>query len=335
MHRQRRAGALAQPHSHIQQRRQPHGIQADPVPRLHRLVGGNKVIPGRRGDEPGNQGGGAGDKPVHHHRAPAGRRTQHRPGQYADFQPAHLDQHVQPVLRVRIVDLNGPPDYLDLMRQAGVVQAGAASGGNRRVGAGDDGSNGAGGGGVADAHIAAGNQVGALADLLLGGVNADFQAADGLLSGHRRADGHIGGAVGHLDRAQQGVRFQVGGHAGVENHNLRPGVPGQYVDAGPAAQKVIDHLRRDFLGVGADPFGHHAVVASGQNDRLAADLRDGVAEHPGQHNGQVFQPSQAAQGLGQGILPGLGSGHRFLIEGSNTLQGQVNQGGYGHYGPPV
>ena len=110
--------------------------------------------------------------------------------------------------------------------------------------------------------------------------------------------------------------FQVGGHTGIENHDLCAGLPGQHIYASPASKKVEDHLRRDFLRIGADPFGYHAMIAGGQNHGFTVNSGYWVAEHAGQHYGQVFQPTQAAQGLGKGVLTGPGSSHRLSSRGA-------------------
>ena len=67
------------------------------------------------------------------------------------------------------------------------------------------------------------------------------------------------------------------------------------------------------------------MVAGHHNDRLAGDLRDGLAGYARQLDGQGFQPAQAAGGLGEHALTGLGGGNRVGIQRSDGGDGLVNQ----------
>ena len=123
---------------------------------------------------------------------------------------------------------------------------------------------------------------GAGVGLRIGSVDANFEAADGVLPAHGGATGDVGSAVTDLGDGQAGLRVEVHGHAGVDHGDIGAGVAGQRVDGRAAGHEVEDHLRRDFGGKRGHALGSHAVVTGDHDDRLAGDLRDGLAQYAGQ-----------------------------------------------------
>ena len=92
-----------------------------------------------------------------------------------------------------------------------------------RRAAGDGGDDGGGGGRVADAHLAAGQQVEAFIYKALGHAQPQGHGGLGLGTGHGRTEGHVGRAGRDLALDQAGVGLQWGGHAGVDHeHRARP-----------------------------------------------------------------------------------------------------------------
>ena len=63
-------------------------------------------------------------------------------------------------------------------------------------------------------------------------------------------------------------RAKIGGDAHDDDNDPRPGQTRQGADAGHPADETVNHLRRHFGRVFADPFGRHAMVAGHGDDRL-------------------------------------------------------------------
>ncbi len=55
------------------------------------------------------------------------RSAEHQAGNAADLKSADFGQHVQRVGRVGLVELDGPPNHGDFVRERRVVDAGAAA----------------------------------------------------------------------------------------------------------------------------------------------------------------------------------------------------------------
>ena len=106
-----------------------------------------------------------------------------------------------------------------------------------------------------------------------------------------------------LELIRSGCAGQVAGDAHVDHDHPCPDVAGQHVDGRAAVQEVQHHLRGNFLRVSAHALGHHAVIAGHDDHGFALHLRQRVPGDAGQLDGKLFQPAQAALGLGQHILP--------------------------------
>jgi hypothetical protein len=93
---------------------------------------------------------------------------------------------------------------------------------------------------------------------------------------HSRSPGDVAGAQGHFlvdDLSRPSQRAQIGGHAHIDHDHSRAGQPRQGVDSRHACHEAIHHLRRNFLGILAHPFGCHAMIAGHGDDRFAGHRR--------------------------------------------------------------
>ena len=138
---------------------------------------------------------------------------------------------------------------LDLVRQPGIIHAGAASRdtGDRQPG--QHGHNRRGGRGVADAHIPGGDQVETVCGDLRQHIHAFGDGFFGFGAGHGRAFGQVARAMGNFPAHQAGDGWvKIGGHANIDNGHAGPGLARQHVDGCAAMQEIQHHLRCDFGG---------------------------------------------------------------------------------------
>ena len=80
----------------------------------------------------------------------------------------------------------------------------------------------------------------------------------------------------------------------------------QHVDRRAALEKVLDHLGRDDLRVGAHAFGDHAVIGREREDHAAPRLRRELSRHLAEPPGQLLETAEAARRLGQLVERPLG-----------------------------
>ena len=173
-------------------------------------------------------------------------------------------------------------------------------------------------GGVADAHVTRGDDVHPGGGGRFGPLHPHQQGLQGLLPGHGRLLGHIAGAIGHFPGNELRDLGEIVVDADVHHLHPGPGLAGQDVDAGAAPEEVVDHLIGDVLGIGAHPFGHHAVVRGKHHHPFGLQVRHGVLADGHVAGRQLLQPAQAARGLGEGVQALLGPGqpggvHRFNL----------------------
>ena len=91
----------------------------------------------------------------------------------------------------------------------------------------------------------------------------------------------------------------------------------------------MHHLPGDRLGIAGNPLGDHAVVGCRHNDGLASDPRFLGAEDPGQLNRQLLKAAQAAGGLGETELSGLGAAPGLGVRGTDPAGG-LGEGDWFH-----
>jgi hypothetical protein len=64
--------------------------------------------------------------------------------------------------------------------------------------------------------------------------------------------------------------------AGINDPHLDSSSTAQHIDGGPASQKVVNHLRRDFARIGTNAFDSYTVIPSDNIDAFASDARDSL-----------------------------------------------------------
>ena len=298
--------------------RSPRCDEDDPVSRLRREVGGDEVVAHRGAQAVGDESGRAGDEAVEDDDATGQRAAEDDAGQHADLEPADAGQDVEAVGRVGAVHVERSLDDGDLVRELAVGAARAAARGLVRRAVGQGGDDGAGRRGVADAHVAGADDIGAGIGGFQGQRDARGHACLCLLAGHGRALRYVSRAGAHTHYAQVGVNGQRRGDPGVDDDQAHARAPSHDADGGAAREDVAHHLRRDLLGVGGDALGHHAVVGGGEDDRLAPQCRSFSAEDSGDPDGQLLQPAQAAGRLGELPLSKRGGVRRVAVGGGDA-----------------
>ena len=167
VHRQRRAGAFAQPQAQVQERLLAQAGVHGAMALLRAAVGGDDVLARRRTKRMGQQRAGRGNETVDDDRLSPGGGAEHDAGNAADLEAAHLGQHVQGIARDRAGSTPGPfpprrscwaswPSSMPVPRPVtsatGSPVKRGHDGGRRR--------------GVGDAHVAGAEHVGRVGQLL-------------------------------------------------------------------------------------------------------------------------------------------------------------------------
>jgi len=136
----------------------------------------------------GDEGSGAGDEAVDHHRFPQFRAAEHQPGDAADLEAADFGEKVDAVGGVGVVEFDSAPDHRRLVGEFLRVEPGAAPDERSRVGgAGKHGNDRRRRRRVADPHLAGGEDVGIRGERF-GDADSRFERGDGLFATHGGAD---------------------------------------------------------------------------------------------------------------------------------------------------
>ena len=203
-----------------------------------------------------------------------------------------------------------PFDRLRLAADARRIQAGAGTGqprgGQIQQGAGDGG----GAGGVADAHFAADEQMGAADRGPLGGVMAGGQRVVQLRDGHGRLVDEVGGAGSHPSIQHAGQLFQRLHGADVDHFESRLPFLGQDADGRAAARKIADHLGGDHLRKSGNALGRDPVIAGEHGDPDILHSWPLRPLHGRQGDAERFQATQRTGRFGQLRLSLAGGGQR-------------------------
>ena len=265
-----------------------------------------------------SQSAGGGDEAIHHHNPTGQRASEHHAGQHPYLEPTYLGEHVQTVVWIGLVHLQGALYNRNLVRHLAVVSPCPLPGRLTWRSASQGCGYGARRRGVAYTHVAGAYDVSPTLSGLQRNVDSSHHAHLGLHPCHGRTLGNVGCAAPHADYSQVRVGRQRRGYTGIDDHEVHARLPRHGVDSRTARKEVQHHLGRDFLRIASDSLRDHAVVGSGHNNRLAPRLWPLGPEYPGQLHRQLFQAAQAARRLGQTTLPKLGCPPRLGIGRANA-----------------
>ncbi len=257
---------------------------------------------------------------------PAARPPEDQARERGVLQPADRREGPERVARAGAVERHGPPDQLRLARDVLGAPAGALARHRGRVGPGHRGHQARGRRGVADAHVAAEQDVGAL-----GRPRRRSRAGQdrrlGLGARHRGGPADVAGAGAHPLPVEPGVGRRLAGHADVEHadvaaHDRREGARGR----APGADR-LDHGRRHVARPGGRPARDDAVVAGADDQRgPGRGPRVGAPRDAREDDAELLEPPQApgrlregvpspARGLGGALVDRDDRGHE-LVEGA-------------------
>ena len=232
-------------------------------------------------------------------------------GQRGVLQPPDGGQRTEGIRGVGLVEREGSLNDQALVGVHVIVSAGAASGDQGHRCAGENRDEGAGRGGVADAHVAGDETARPCLDRLLGGLDAHLDGSSGLIPGHGGFDGEVAGAPGNFAIPNGGMLRIVGGDAHVGHEQSRPHLLRQDVDGRTAARDVDEHGGGDFLRPGRDTLGDHPVVTGEQpDDSRCGDGWRTLPGHRGQAIAHLLQETKAARWFGEFSLSRLGQRQR-------------------------
>ena len=281
-------------------------------------VAGEHGLGRRRAKPDGAEGRHPADEAIHQHGHALQRTAQKDAAETRDVKPAKLGEDIQRVVRVGLIDRNAPLNGIDLPGKALIREARAPAGHALHRLAQQHRRHRAGGGGVANAHFARGQQGDALRFLLPHQRDALGNSLHGLLPAHGRALGKIGGAGGNAAVPHAGHRLP--GHAHVHWHHLAPGGAGHLADTGAPGGKILRHGAGHALVRLADAPRHHAVVRAEDKDGTLGEIQ---RRAPGEGGGgfqRGFQRSQPAQRLCQAGPVGMSRRAGGLVRRGDALQ---------------
>src|SRR2546421_5464536 len=91
----------------------------------------------------------------------------------------------------------------------------------------------------------------------------------------------------------------------------------QNIDGGPASQKVVNHLGRDFAGIGTNALDRYPVISGDDIDSLLRNGGSGGPLNRCQAVSDLFKASKAARWFCEGYLSFAGCAQPRLISGFN------------------
>ena len=202
------------------------------------------------------------------------------------------------------------------MTDARRVQAGAGAGQRLRRQIQQCAGQGAGGRGVADAHLPADENLGARCVRPRDTGGAGGEAGLQLCFAHGWAPREIGRATAGARRDDAGV---VGGfqNADIDHLQRRAELARQHIDGGPPAGEIGGHGLRDSPGKSRYTFLRHAVISREHTDPETLGPRIVASLQSGQPHRQGFETAQRSRWLRQTCLPFLRGGARAFTGGWN------------------
>src|SRR5689334_2351278 len=102
--------------------------------------------------------------------------------------------------------------------------------------------------------------------------------------------------------------------SGIDNLNYDSARTTQNIDGSHASQKVVNHLRRDFAGIGTNALDCYPVISGDDIDSLFRDNRRGGPLNRGQAVSDFFKASEAARRFRQCQLSFAGCAQPPLID---------------------
>ena len=251
------------------------------------------------------------DEAIHQHGQAFQRAAQKNTAQPGDVEPAQLGEHVQRVSGIGPIPRNAPPDGIQLAGKPRVGKARAPACHPLHGLTQQNRSHGAGGGGVANAHLPRGQQLHPRRLLRPDKPDARRNGIHRLLAGHGRAGGEIRRPGGNAAVLHSGHRLP--GHAKVHRHHFAAGRFCHLADTGAPGGKVLGHGPGHALVRLAHALRHHAVVGAehqhgpaGKRQLCRAGQGGGILQHG-------LQPAQPAQRLGQAGPVSMGGGAGGLV----------------------
>ncbi len=157
-------------------------------------------------------------------------------------------------------------------------------------------------GGIADAHLAADEQ---LAAGLLGAAHAfapGLERQQALFGAHRRGLDEVRGTRRQAQVAHAGQGFQGDGGAQVDHLQAGAEFARQHADRRAAADEVAQHLAGDRLRIGRDALGDYPVVAGEDRHPEPLQARSFAPLQRRQVDRHLLQAAQRAARLGQPVL---------------------------------
>src|SRR6476619_1098473 len=110
---------------------------------------------------------------------------------------------------------------------------------------------------------------------------------------------------------------QIRVDAGINNLNFDSPGTTQNIDGCPSSQKVVNHLRRDFAGIGTNALDCYAVISGDDIDSLLRDDGSGGLLNRGQAVSDFFKAPEAARRFRECQLSFTGCAQPLLIDGVN------------------
>ena len=217
-----------------------------------------------------------------------------RAGHSRDLKTAELCQHVDRILRVRMIDPDGAFDRRGLSFQACVRKSGPPAGHFTYRPAQQNRRDRTGRRCVSDTHLPDDSDPVSLPAQFLNQVRPGLQCLLRLLPRHGRSFGDV--CRSRADpAADRSVHFRQ--HAHIHRDHVSPGRFRHQVDIACPLYDAPGHQCRHLAAGLAHAFTYHAVVSAEHQGTSPVDPHVRRLHDPGHLHNQVFQPSQGMQRL--------------------------------------